>query len=417
MNPRSNDGRKGRSNRIWAGWLLVVLLFTVVLPGTAAADSFEIELVEIDARLDAEGHMHVTEYDTYVFDGSFNGIVVRLDSSGSDGIADFQAVELTESGEELPLEAQRQQDTGDVWEYRVFSASEDETKQFKIEYTVLNAVTVHEDTAELYWQFFDDQNDTELKQVRVQITPPQTGVPGEMQVYGHGPLHGTTGITEDGAARLDVSPLRAGQLLEVRVLYPPEWSADSDRRSGEAALPRIESEERAYLAEAEAEREQRQADQRLAWQASLLVLLLNAIVIAVFYLLYGKKYPPQVTGASYDNLPGDIPPAMVAYLVQGRCTDGARSATLFDLVRRGYVSMKPLERKGERDEDTGSPSSESSYAYELDFEFELLRRGETPELHAYERMILDWLFPAERTSEPVRFSELLARRSGHGNGR
>src|SRR5690606_1493024 len=114
--------------------------------------------------------MHVTEQDTYHFEGAFNGIIVELDDSKSDGIVDFQAFEVTEQGN-LPLRFELTA-VGSGLEYRVFSASSDETKVFRFTYTVKNVVQVYADTAELYWKFFDDRNQNTLETVTIAVELP-----------------------------------------------------------------------------------------------------------------------------------------------------------------------------------------------------------------------------------------------------
>jgi len=75
------------------GLVCSVMLLVALWPADAHGEdrSFEITNVEIRARIDRDGNMHVTEYDTYRFSGQFNGILVNLNSRASDGIEHFQA--------------------------------------------------------------------------------------------------------------------------------------------------------------------------------------------------------------------------------------------------------------------------------------------------------------------------------------
>lgn len=129
------------------GLVCSVMLLVALWPADAHGEdrSFEITNVEIRARIDRDGNMHVTEYDTYRFSGHFNGILVYLNTLKSDGIENFEVYEVIDR-QEKALEYDVTT-SGTVNEYKVYSQSENETKVFKLTYIYKNVVQVYEDIA------------------------------------------------------------------------------------------------------------------------------------------------------------------------------------------------------------------------------------------------------------------------------
>ena len=85
----------------------------------------------------------------------------------------------------------------------------------------------------------------------------------------------------------------------------------------------------------------------ILWLKSLVPFLISSVVIAIilafFQLLFGKDERPEVIKVEYD-LPSDIPPAVAGTIVDEKADVVDVIATVFDLERRGYLQIKPVER-------------------------------------------------------------------------
>src|SRR5687768_2445920 len=105
----------------------------------AAAKSFSLPRVLIDATLNPDGSMRVVEHITYDFDGSF--------SNGTRPIprGDYQIVEVSvsENGRPLP---HRGAPYDLAWSY----SAQDEQRTFDVAYTVVGATKFGSDVGELY---------------------------------------------------------------------------------------------------------------------------------------------------------------------------------------------------------------------------------------------------------------------------
>ena len=362
--------------------LLTLFLFFSLQTASAEDRWFQIEEVNIHALIDTDGSMHVTETDTYHFNGTFNGILIDLDTSGSDGIEDFQAYEVAEQ-EYIPLEYEETSD-GNRIQYRIYSASEDETKVFEFTYSLLNVVQVYADTAELYWKFFDESNENTLETVQIDVEFPEGAKQEEIKAFGHGPLEGTVERPDARTVQFQVSPLPAYKMFETRLLFPDSYVPDSTKINSEPMLEQILEEEENWS----------YSDDDEFWTIALIIfialLLLHLLVGALFYYKFGKPYKPDWKHKYYRELPEDVSPAVVSYLMKRRNDTSDLIATLLDLVRKKYVSMQVVKSPDPKEQD--------------DYTFQLKKTNKDGLLLPHERMLVNWFFGKEGRAGKVSLS-------------
>lgn len=372
--------------------VLIGLAWLLSLATAAWADdrSFTIDRVEIHAQVDANGNMQMTEYDTYRFRGAFNGIVVDLDSAGSDGIENFEAYALSADGELEPLRIEESRD-GTQITYRIYSTSKDEEKRFLLTYDVKNAVQVHADTAELYWQFIGTTNPNKLAMVTVNVALPGPVRKDEILAFGHGPANGQLAVSA-GIVRYEVSPLKAGEMLEARILFPPSYVEGAQRVSDRLALERIKAEELRWADEAD----QRAAKaERLGWlllYGAAGVILLNIAAIIILYFKYDKEYRPAWEGIYYRELPDEITPAVMSHLMTYDVSSRDVLATLMDLVRQRYIDIRVEEKAGSL-----------LHRKSKDYIFKLVNPDRSG-LRPHEADLVDWFFHRAPTNGEISLS-------------
>lgn len=348
-----------------------------IQPAHAEERSFQISEVDIHARIDKVGDMHVAEVDTYHFDGAFNGIIVELDNSQSEGIVNFQAVEIS-GKQHIPLRSELTS-SGNKLEYRVYSQSTNETKVFRLAYTVKNAVQVYADTAELYWKFFDSRNPSTLGNVNILVELPGKTGTDEITAFGHGPDYGHVQVEGNGTVRYEVSPLAAGELLEARVLFPVNYVPGSTRVSTDFMLDKILKQEK-YWAE---------GDPR-SFPAALALLILN--LVGGIYLKYGNIFRKRWKTKYYRELPGDVTPAVVGFLKRHKVKPQVLMATMVDLVRKQRVRMHQTTKKAwGRDK--------------VNYSFQLLDAGEDG-LVPHEVLLINWFFREIGDGEQVSLKQI-----------
>jgi Predicted membrane protein len=367
------------------GIVLSLFFLLSVAPAGAEDRSFEIGQVDIYAVIDAEGNMQITERDTYRFDGDFNGILVDLNKEGSDGLEKFTAYEVSDEGH-IPLEFGQSGD-GDVIQYKVYSKSVDTMKVFEISYTVRNVVQVYADTAELYWNFFDETNANALGKVNIEIKLPEGITKDKIIPFGHGPLDGVIQVQGDRTVHFQADSLPANKMLETRVLFPAEYVPGSKRISDEPMMDKILEKERNWREDGEPE-----SSNDYTVPYALLLLLANLAAGFTIYFRFRRAPKSDWQGSYYRELPSDVSPAVVSYLLDSRIESRDLMATLLDLVRRKYVVMKKL----------GSPKIGKD---KHDYSFEW-RNKNTEGLLPHEKMLLEWFFDKIGDGNKVTLSEI-----------
>ena len=112
-----------------------------------------------------------------------------------------------------------------------------EQRTFTISYTVENAVLVHQDVAELYYQFIGGEWDEPTDHARVVLTLPEGATDEELRVWGHGPLQGF--VSKEGTNRVvwEVKDLPRRTFLEGRVVFPVKLVPEAANFSGREGFP------------------------------------------------------------------------------------------------------------------------------------------------------------------------------------
>jgi hypothetical protein len=195
--------------------------------------------------------MQVSEIFEYNFDGDFNGMIRSLGIKGSDGLQYFKASEYSPEHKELEY---TQSVDGDMVTYKIYDQSSNEIKSFLLEYQLKNVVTLYNDTAELYWKFFDQSNTSPISHIKIEIELPKGEVSAEeLKVFGHGPLNGTVSIQEDKKILYEVNSLSSGEMVEVRILFPTRLISSSYKIIKENKFAEIMKEELGWAKKADNE--------------------------------------------------------------------------------------------------------------------------------------------------------------------
>lgn len=212
----------------------------------------------------------------------------------------------------------------------------DEVRTFTLHYRVINAVDVHNDVAELYYQFVGDEWTEATEEVFVNLTLPAGARAADLKAFGHGPLYGEVSVESGQEITWRVSPLPANTFLEGRVLFPPDLVPAATNLTGRTALPEILAEQEKWAAEADRER----LLSRIAWALVFVIIIGTLLLILFFYLRYGKEHKTSFHGDYYRELPSNHTPAEVGVLwTFGKVLPAAFTATIMDLARRGYLRL------------------------------------------------------------------------------
>ena len=347
-------------------WLATTALVAVTLlgaPAPAEAKSFSLPQAVVEITVKPNGVVQVTEHLTYLFDGTFSGGYREIPLEQGETITDIRVAEgdvayepgaPAELGSSAPPRtfgvAELDGRTRIVWHYRATN----EARTFSISYRFRNLAVAYDDVVDVALQVWGDEWASRLGSLQVNVSLPGLVLgsegsnvsPGEILVWGHpSEVSGMTLLTPQGAA-LTASDIPPHQFVEMRVVFPRRLlssTTGANEESGEG-LRQIAAEE-STIAREDARALERQAWTRenfplLAFAGFLLAFLPGLWVCLLIWTRFGKEPPAPEVPRHIHEPPGDEAPAVIAALLatgNTRTTGDAFTATLFDLIRRGFI--------------------------------------------------------------------------------
>lgn len=335
---------------LFAAWLAV--------PASASAKSYEIPRVNIDATLQPDGTLVVTEDRTFSFDGSFNGVYWRLPAGDYEGRSVEPQVEsvgvVSPSGQ---LQAFSEgysgvtgtyelDPSGSYTEVKLYNPAEDEDVTYRISYRLPGLASAWADTGELYWKFVSDGWDETSQNVTCRIhlpVPAGQSVEPEKNVraWGHGTLDGSVSFDGNDVV-FSVPAVGGADFAEARVTFPVNWLSVAS--SSQSRLDSILSEEQRWADEANRRRETARA---IVGGSEAAVVAVGAACLAVpmwAISRYRKRHRPVFQDEYFRDVPSSDHPAVLgALLNDGDAAPEGFTATLMEVSDAGAVDLNYVQ--------------------------------------------------------------------------
>ncbi len=335
-------------------FIFVFCVMKNVYAGTAYVDK-----IDIDAKINTDGSMIVTETIVWEIEEELNGVYrdiliynpendmnsasgIIIDSVLVDGIEFNYSYYPLQNGDSGKYNINNIEDGKQI---KIFTPSSDEYKTTKITYTLYDVVVKYNDVAELYWNFIGSGWDYGIDDVSIKITLP--GASKTLKIFAHGPLHGYSTIPSTDKVMLEVKKLRSGEMVDARVLFD-HTLVDTTKIVHENVWENILIEEAKLAEEANLKRET--AKKAICFSIAATVISL-IIPILVYVSAYRKSFKANFKGKYYRELPEDYGPALmnkVLYPTTEMASSNDMLATLLDLVRRKYVKIEPIVKPNKK---------------------------------------------------------------------
>ena len=215
--------------------ILRIFLFFIISIVSFSA-SFNISDLNVEAKLQKDGSMLVSEAVTYDID-EINGIYFDIDAKGYGGITSLQVFEdeghyednVISYREVDPVNYEVTENNG-VYRIKLFSRNNNNTRTFKFVYTLPEAIKVYDDVAQLNRKMVgqDWQQGISTVKVTIEIPVSKDYDNSNILVFGHGPLTGEVDKVENTVVyKLD--DYYPGDFLEAHILMEPEIFSEFDK--------------------------------------------------------------------------------------------------------------------------------------------------------------------------------------------
>ena len=339
--------------------LRIFLFFLISILSFAA--SFNISDLDVEAKLQKDGSMLVSEAVTYDID-EINGVYFDIDAKGYGGITSLQVFEdeghyednVISYREVDPVNYEVTENDG-VYRIKLYSRNNNNTRTFKFVYTLPEAIKVYDDVAQLNRKMVGQDWQQGISTVRVNIEiPVSTSYDNSnILVFGHGPLNGEVD-KEENTVFYKLDDYYPGDFLEAHILMEPEIFSEYDNSKiihKEMKQELLDMEAR-LADEANAEREnalrREQRLQKISSNAKPImggIASIWAVLMYYIHVIFKRKNKVKDDIKYLRDLPDDSSPALVGGVITKSVNDNEILATIVDLIRRKVLTLDTSDTK------------------------------------------------------------------------
>ena len=371
---------------------LLVLLVMLLIPTFVYADTVDYDITNyyIDADILENGDLRVKEL--IVLDGSFNGYErevgyknPKLDTHdtvdfehdaiyNATGITDYKAYAKHVSKvsfntfndddfKELDVvDSTAYAKSGDVYirddytqkVFRMYYKTSHQKTAFLITYTVDKAVVLHDDVAELYWQFIGYDYTDVIKDLRIRVNLPDEDTSDDFRVWTHvdissgyndEDLIGEIEKVDDSYALATTKKVNKNTPVDVRMTFNKDLITDTSKvkKSNEKALDGILKIEKKRADEANAIRERYRKYDKLSRIVSSISIVFQLVSIIYIYFRYDKEYKSDFISDYNREFIDDYSVEVVDYIMNKNVTPNAMSASIMNLVYKKNIKAEKIE--------------------------------------------------------------------------
>ncbi|GAB6169822.1 hypothetical protein JCM1393_22820 [Clostridium carnis] len=322
-----------------------ILIFSLIIPNKVYATnkSFDINNLLVNAQIQSNGDIIVSEELTYDFNGGFNGIYIDLNKNGSNG-HEISQVAIKDSSDNITIIENSSTsntnyyeifDSSDKTQIKIHSKSFNERKKFLINYKIKSAAIRYNDYGSLYWSFYTVSDNNIVKNAELNISLKDSNflqnnlnytayVDGEFETY-----YSNNKVTLVGT--------NLSSTLGIDLKFQPDFLSELPVKSGDAPTYHNNFEN----------------DTNSSPLIFLIPITLIFIILSIVYIFKAKEkkaFNKEVENYRSKHLfikedltpypPKDLSPAIVAYLYdKDNIPSSIVPATLMYLSKKGYYKL------------------------------------------------------------------------------
>ena len=334
--------------------LRIFLFFLISIVSFAA--SFRIEKLDIEANLQKDGSMVVSEAVTYDID-EINGVYFDIDAKGFGELEYIQVFEDDSTGgfKEVDSSNYEVSVNDELYRIKLYSKNHNNRRTFKFVYKLPEAITVYDDVAQFNRKMVGKEWQQGIKYITAKVIIPVSVSydNSNILVFGHGPLTGEVD-KEGNTVVYRLNNYYPGDFLEAHILMEPEIFSEYNKSKivHKDMKQKLLDMEAKLADEANAERDkairQQEMINKVFEKPGLIFGVLSSIWGALMYYIHvifkRKNKVKNSVGKYLRELPDNSSPALVGGFMTNSINDNEILATIVDLVRRKILTLENSDK-------------------------------------------------------------------------
>ena len=335
--------------------LRIFLFFLISIVSFAA--SFRIEKLDIEANLQKDGSMVVSEAVTYDID-EINGVYFDIDAKGFGELEYIQVFEddqNTGGFKEVDSSNYEVSVSDELYRIKLYSKNHNNRRTFKFVYKLPEAITVYDDVAQFNRKMVGKEWQQGINYITAKVIIPVSASydNSNILVFGHGPLTGEVD-KEGNTVVYRLNNYYPGDFLEAHILMEPEIFSEYNKSKivHKDMKQKLLDMEAKFADEANAERDkairQQEMINKVFEKPGLIFGVLSSIWGALMYYIHvifkRKNKVKNSVGKYLRELPDNSSPALVGGFMTNSINDNEILATIVDLVRRKILTLENSDK-------------------------------------------------------------------------
>ena len=334
--------------------LRIFLFFLISIVSFAA--SFRIEKLDIEANLQKDGSMVVSEAVTYDID-EINGVYFDIDAKGFGELQYIQVFEDDSTGgfKEVDSSNYEVSVSDELYRIKLYSKNHNNRRTFKFVYKLPEAITVYDDVAQFNRKMVGKEWQQGINYITAKVIIPVSVSydNSNILVFGHGPLTGEVD-KEGNTVIYRLNNYYPGDFLEAHILMEPEIFSEYNKSKivHKDMKQKLLDMEAKFADEANAERDkairQQEMINKVFEKPGLIFGVLSSIWGALMYYIHvifkRKNKVKNSVGKYLRELPDNSSPALVGGFMTNSINDNEILATIVDLVRRKVLTLENSDK-------------------------------------------------------------------------
>ena len=336
--------------------LRIFLFFLISIVSFAA--NYRIEKLDIEANLQKDGSMVVSEAVTYDID-EINGVYFDIDAKGFGELEDLQVFEddpNTSSFKEVDTSNYEVSLSDELYRIKLYSKNQNNIRTFKFVYKLPEAIKVYDDVAQFNRKMVGQEWQQGINYITAKVIIPVSASydNSNILVFGHGPLTGEVDKVENTVVyKLD--DYYPEDFLEAHILMEPEIFSEYNKSKivHKDMKQKLLDMEAKLAEEANAERDKTIRKQEMINKVfekpGLIFGVLSSIWGVLMFYIYGiyrrRNRVKNSVGKYLRELPDDSSPALVGSFMTDSISGNEILATIVDLIRRKILRLETSEEK------------------------------------------------------------------------